>query len=323
MLFIQWLFCWSLITSSLVALSARTPFYTWARLEINTIAFIPIILDPNKPEAVRATIKYFFIQAYASIIFLIGPLLTTLPEFTIFVAILIKLGISPFHNWYPAVISRLNWSAALFLSTWQKIAPLWILTENTNNFSLIPVLAALNALVGGLGGLIQTEIRPLLAFSSIGHMGWLGYALPHSNPITLFYFLSYTIHLIILMNFIYLANIDTPKDLSSSTFITGSNKIILALTLLSLGGLPPLFGFIPKLIILLISLPLSILPIFLIIGRYLNIYYYITIIWTNFITSPQPFHHTHTIKNIIHLTALIFSTLFIILICGLNIHLEP
>jgi len=65
---------------------------------VNTIAFIPILIDPNKPERVRGAIKYFFVQAYASLIFLIGPLIDTLPEITIFIAMLMKLGISPFHN---------------------------------------------------------------------------------------------------------------------------------------------------------------------------------------------------------------------------------
>jgi len=321
MLLIQWLFSWSIILSTSVALSARVPLYTWAALEVNTIAFIPMILDPTKPERTRAAMKYFFIQAYASLIFLIGPLFEYLPEITIFLSIIIKLGISPFHNWYPSVISNLNWLSAFFISTWQKIAPLWILRENIYNLNLIPIIAALNAIVGGLGGLIQTEIRPLLAFSSIGHIGWIIFSIPLSNFIILLYFISYSLHLIILIYLFFSLKINTPKDISSSNLISLKIKITIALTLLSLGGLPPLLGFIPKFLILLISTPLFIPPILLILGRYINIYYYISIIWISFITNPQPLNSLNIPKNIILLITLISSSLIFIMICGLNIYL--
>lgn len=321
MLLIQWLFCWSLFLSTLVAISARIPLYTWAALEINTIAFIPIMLDPNKPERVRAAIKYFFIQAYASLIFLVGPLLNSFPEITIFLAIIIKLGISPFHNWYPSVISSLNWLSAFFLSTWQKIAPLWILRENRYNSYIILPIASLNAIIGGLGGLIQTELRPLLAFSSIGHIGWLLFRVPLSNFIILFYFSSYALHLIILIYLFHSSKINTPKDISSSNSISPQTKIVIALSLLSLGGLPPLLGFLPKLVVLLIRTPLFIPPLLLIIGRYINIYYYISIIWITFITNPQPIKSINSSKLSLYLISFIISTLLLALICGLNIYL--
>nr|QUQ06897.1 NADH dehydrogenase subunit 2 [Boccardiella hamata] len=323
MLLIQWLFCWSLFSSTLVALSASMPLYTWAALEVNTIAFIPMMLDPNKPEAIRATMKYFFIQAYASLIFLIGPLLTSLPELTIFLAMLMKMGASPFHNWYPSVMASLNWLAALFLSTWQKIAPLWILVENTSESSVLPILAALNAMVGGIGGLIQTEIRPLLAFSSIGHMGWLIFSIPFSNLITLAYFLSYTIHLILIMLFMDFMKINTPKDLSSSSLMTPSSKSLLAMLLFSLGGLPPLLGFIPKLLVLWISAPVALIPLFLIIGSYMNIYYYMSILWSSYMANPQPILLKSSVKSVIMVSSFVLSLLILMLACGLNMHLQP
>ena len=314
MIYIQWLFCWSLITSTTVALSARTPIYLWARLEVNTIAFIPIILNPAKPERVRAAIKYFFVQAYASLIFLVGPVLSSMPEFTIFVSMVIKLGISPFHNWYPSVINNLDWSGNLILSTWQKIAPLWILSENTFNSSLLPILAALNAIVGGLGGIAQTEVRPLLAFSSIGHIGWLVYALRFSNSVTYLYFISYSLHLVVLIHLIQKRKITTPKDISSSRLISPQTKLIMAFLLFSLGGLPPLFGFIPKLIVLFMGAQYSVLPLFLIFGSYINIYYYITLIWASFITNAQPILQIKELKNILLLSTTLTTSLRVTLI---------
>jgi len=57
--------------------------------------------------------------------------------------------------------------------TWQKIAPIRILITSSTEFgsSSLPLLGALGALIGGLGGLTQSRLRPMLAYSSIGHMG--------------------------------------------------------------------------------------------------------------------------------------------------------
>jgi NADH:ubiquinone oxidoreductase subunit 2 (subunit N) len=96
---------------------------------------------------------------------------------------------------------------------------------------------------------------------------------------------------------------------------------MLALTLLSLGGLPPLLGFIPKFLILLIRAPLFIPPLILMLGRYINIYYYISIMWLSFITRPQPLVSVTAFKTLIAVTLIIISIIVIILICGLNIHL--
>jgi NADH-ubiquinone oxidoreductase chain 2 len=320
-LLIQCLLFWSLALSTFIALSASIPLYAWAALEVNTIAFIPIMLDPSKPERIRAAIKYFFIQAYASLIFLVGPLLWHMPEITIFLAMVVKLGISPFHNWYPSVVSNLNWPSAFLISTWQKVTPLWVIRENMVNTHLVAPLAALNAMVGGVGGLIQTEIRPLLAFSSIGHIGWVIFRIPLSPLVIFIYFISYTLHLRILIYLFYVNKTNTPKDISSSNLIPGQVKIAVAFTLLSLGGIPPLLGFIPKFIVLLVRAPLFLPPLFLMLGRYINIYYYISIIWVSFIASPQPALPSLASKGVATLVLFAISRLALILICGLNIHL--
>jgi len=80
------------------------------------------------------------------------------------------------------------------------------------------------------------------------------------------------------MYFFYVNKTNTPKDISSSNLIPGQVKTAVALTLLSLGGLPPLLGFIPKFFVVLVRAPLSLPPLFLMLGRYINIYYYISII---------------------------------------------
>lgn len=319
----QSLFRIPLILSTLTALSASTPIYIWARLEINTIVFIPIIISARKPESTHSAIKYFFVQAFASLIFLIGPIVQT--PFFIFItaAMLIKLGAAPFHNWYPSVISNLSWAGAFILSTWQKIAPLVIISENTLHVLLLTTLARLNALIGGLGGLAQSEIRPLLAFSSIGHIGWIFYTIILSNITMGLYFISYFIHLIIIIGLLNQTNIYTPKDIPSLIPSSSTLKILFPLLLLSLGGLPPLLGFIPKFLVINLSSSSLILPVLLILGSYINIYYYITLIWGYFINNYQETKLNFSTLHIILLSSFILSTLLLIVIYGLNIYFQP
>ena len=61
--------------------------------------------------------------------------------------------------------------------------------------------------------------------------------------------------------------------------------MLLVLLLLSFGGLPPLIGFIPKFLVLYIGALVSVPPLFLIVGRTINLYYYFRIGWSRIISS--------------------------------------
>ena len=195
--------------------------------------------------------------------------------------------------------------------------------ENITNHTILGSLAALNALVGGLGGLAQREVRPLLAFSSIGHIGWLFYAIGFSHLVTFAYFISYFLHLILLMSTLSQTNIFSPKDLVSLTPRSNQIKFTIPLLLLSLGGLPPLLGFIPKFLVINLATSSTILPIILILGSYINIYYYITLIWTSFISNPQDSKLPSPSLTSISLSTLIYTTLLLIIMYGLNIYFQP
>lgn len=87
------------------------------------------------------------------------------------------MGIFPFHFWFPGVIAGLPWLSCLFLSTWQKVGPLFLIISllevNLITWLLLTfcVVASGSRLLGGLGGINQTQVRALLAYSSIGHLG--------------------------------------------------------------------------------------------------------------------------------------------------------
>ena len=125
-----------IISRTLIAISSSNWLFLWAAIELNLLRFIPILINSKKFQETEAAIKYFLAQALGSRILLIRRISiwfnTSTPAnliyFILLISITLKLGIVPCHLWYPSVISSISWIACLILSTWQKAAPLIILS---------------------------------------------------------------------------------------------------------------------------------------------------------------------------------------------------
>nr|AFN88992.1 NADH dehydrogenase subunit 2 [Pachydactylus mariquensis latirostris] len=260
------IFTLTLSTSTIIVLSCNHWLLAWLGLELNTLSILPIIMKPHHPRATEAATKYFLIQTTASALILFASTLnawktgnwtitlssSTTSDMVILSALLLKMGIAPAHLWYPDVIQGSNMLTALTISTWQKLAPLTLLylTINHTSITTLMLIGLLSVIVGGWGGLNQTQTRKILAFSSIAHMGWLLIALamnPHLATITMIVYLVMTTTV-----FLALTNSasKTLQDLGSAWAHSPALLATTTATLLSLGGLPPLTGFMPKLLIL-------------------------------------------------------------------------
>jgi len=204
----------------------------------------------------------------------------------IIITIILKLGAAPFHFWFPNVIENLNWSNNLILITWQKLSPIIILSYlELNNLCIFFVI--LSTLIGAIGGLNQISLRKLIAFSSINHIGWIIIALTFNESIWLIYFILYSF-----LNFsiIYLFKIFQIFYLNQiySLFINSYFlKFYLITSILSLGGLPPFLGFLPKWLIIqsLIFLNLNLITLFLISIRLITLFYYLKIRFAAYILN--------------------------------------
>nr|QXG19217.1 NADH dehydrogenase subunit 2 [Drosophila ficusphila] len=255
------LFITIMIIGTLITVTSNSWLGAWMGLEINLLSFIPLLSDNNNLTSTEASLKYFLTQALASTVLLFSSILLMLKNnmnneinesFTsmiIMSALLLKSGAAPFHFWFPNMMEGLTWMNALMLMTWQKIAPLMLISYmNIKNLLLISVI--LSVIVGALGGLNQTSLRKLMAFSSINHLGWMLSSLMISESVWLIYFVFYSFLSLILTFMFNIFKLFHLNQLFSWFVNSKVLKFSLFMNFLSLGGLPPFLGFLPKWIVI-------------------------------------------------------------------------
>nr|AHY87003.1 NADH dehydrogenase subunit 2 [Chaetornis striata] len=307
------IFTTSLLLGTTITISSNHWVMAWAGLEINTLAILPLISKSHHPRAIEAATKYFLTQAAASALILFSSMtnawytgqwdITQLTHPTsclvLTTAIAMKLGMVPFHFWFPEVLQGSPLTTGLLLSTMMKLPPITLLymTSHSLNPTLLTCMAILSAALGGWMGLNQTQIRKILAFSSISHLGWMAIIIVYNPKLTLLNFYLYA-----LMTAAVFLTINSIKTLTLSALMTAWTKIpslsaMLFLTLLSLAGLPPLTGFLPKWLIIQELTKQSMVPaaMALSILSLLGLFFYLRLAYSATITLPP--HTTNHMKR--------------------------
>nr|AET51460.1 NADH dehydrogenase subunit 2 [Acanthiza pusilla] len=307
------IFAVSLLLGTTITISSNHWVMAWTGLEINTLAILPLISKSHHPRAIEAATKYFLVQSAASALVLFSSMtnawytgqwdITQLTHpmacLVLTAAIAMKLGLVPFHFWFPEVLQGTSLTTGLLLSTAMKFPPITLLflTSPSLNPTLLTTMALLSAALGGWMGLNQTQIRKVLAFSSISHLGWMAIILSYNPKLTLLNFYLYT-----LMTAAVFLTLNTMKALKLSTLMTAWTKTpslntMLLLTLLSLAGLPPLTGFLPKWAIIQELTKQGLAPTAMIISllSLLSLFFYLRLAYCTAITLPP--HTTNHMKQ--------------------------
>lgn len=149
----------------------------------------------------------------------------------------------------------------------------------------IPII--LSIIVGSLGGLNQTSLRKIIAYSSINHIGWIRAALIYRNNIWLNYFIFYSFLSSTLILFFSINKLFYVSQIYSIFNYSNELKLIFFLNFLRLGGLPPFLGFLPKLITIQILVEINQLNLITIIVliTLITLFYYIRICYARFIIN--------------------------------------
>nr|QIE12649.1 NADH dehydrogenase subunit 2 [Compsulyx cochereaui] len=286
-------FLFILSFSTMISISSNSWFGCWIGLEINLLSFIPLISNSNNLLSSEASLKYFLTQSIASMNFLFSILIKMIFmknfEMNNFISIMInssllmKMGSAPFHFWFPNISEGLSWFNNFILMTWQKITPMILLSYYMNVYFLYFIIM-LNVMIGALGGINQTSLRKMMTFSSINNLGWMIFSIMISENLWIFYFIMYSFLISIMFSLFYILNMFFINQL----FINNMKimiKLNLLINFLSLGGLPPFIGFLPKWIIInfLMINKLYIITFIMIMSSLITIYFYIRIIYSSFL----------------------------------------
>nr|AAG00727.2 NADH dehydrogenase subunit 2 [Aphaniotis fusca]AAL60076.1 NADH dehydrogenase subunit 2 [Aphaniotis fusca] len=298
---------------TLIVSSSNSLLMAWLGLELNTFAILPLISKTKHPRSIEATTKYFITQATASCLLLFSGTVNAwqtgtwnisqpyneLSSMLMLIALMIKAGAVPTHFWLPEVMQGTTIMTAMIIATWQKIAPtilIFLLSNHAQPYIAI-TLGLLSTSFGGWGGMNQTQLRKMLAFSSIANMGWTMMTLtsdPKTSMFNIFIYILMTIPTFLLM---MLTSTKTLQNMAIMWTTSPTMSMMMTIILLSMAGLPPLTGFVPKLMILneLVTQNLTTTAIITTMTSLLTLVFYLRITYLTTLLNP-PSSSTSTTK---------------------------
>ncbi|MCB0348634.1 MAG: NADH-quinone oxidoreductase subunit N [Bdellovibrionales bacterium] len=300
---------------------------TFIGLEIMSLALYVLVAQSKEQViAKEAAFKYFILGSLASAMFLYGIALiygssgtTYIPDIAkiapellqsdvifsigsilLLAGLLFKVSIFPFHAWTPDVYQGAPTPVTAFMSTGVKVATFAFLlrmfsigmfAENDTVFYIIQWLAVLTILVGNIGAIVQSNLKRMLAYSSVAHSGYVlvGVLVLAANPkdglsiaAAMYYLLTYVIVNIGAFAIINLFEKSEEKqvtieDLSGLASERPILSFVFALFMLSLAGIPPLAGFFGKFFIFAAAVQYGFywVAIWGVLGSVISVYYYL------------------------------------------------
>nr|YP_011010420.1 NADH dehydrogenase subunit 2 [Metrocoris tenuicornis]WPW47035.1 NADH dehydrogenase subunit 2 [Metrocoris tenuicornis] len=280
----------TLIMSTIMVISSENWFSMWMGLEINMMSFIPMMEKNNNYLSSESKMMYFLMQSMSSIMFIfmviMNPLIMIKEKNTdnmimniITMSMMMKMGAAPIHMWFVNIMNKMNWNNCLIMMTWQKIAPMFILSNTIQNSKVITICSMLNAIIGAIGGINQTSIKKMMAFSSINHMGWMIMCMKFDNEMWMKYLMIYSIMMIMFINMMSKKSINYMNQMNLNLKTT-TEKINMLIMMLSLGGLPPFIGFMPKWLVIqsMISTNSLFTTMILMMSSMITLFYYMRMI---------------------------------------------
>ena len=225
----------------MLCFSSRNWLIIWICLEINTITFSFLLRHTNNlSEGIECGLKYFILQSRASACLLFCVLAFSEKTRKIKVGIplllLFKLGIIPVHTWFVLIGKKIKWPLLTTLITWQKTIPIYLITYSIK----IPLLvrSILSIVFGTILQYKNNGRKTIIIYSSISNSCWIILSIILNIQLILSFCLIYFSSVFIIIKVI------EKKQLNNSR---KENELTLRFMLiLTLAGIPPSLGFLPK-----------------------------------------------------------------------------
>ncbi|MCP5421064.1 MAG: NADH-quinone oxidoreductase subunit NuoN [Gammaproteobacteria bacterium] len=326
------------VLGMMIIMSANSFLSIYLGLELLSLSLYALVaFDRDSPSASEAAMKYFVLGALASGMLLYGISMlygaTGSLEITVVgqvvaqqgsnnlvlafglvflvVGLAFKLGAVPFHMWIPDVYQGAPTAVTLYIGSAPKLAAfalaMRILVEGMHSLyvdwqQMLIVMAALSIALGNLAAIVQTNIKRLLAYSTISHVGFLLLGIlagtPEGFAAALFYTITYVLMaagafgmVIVLSRAGFEAEqIDDFKGLNEySPWLA----FLMLLLMMSMAGIPFLVGFFAKLAVLkaIVDVGLVWLAIWAVVFSVIGAFYYLRVvkcIYFDAAEKPEP-----------------------------------
>ena len=252
----------------------------------------------------------------------------------ILVGLAFKISAVPFHMWTPDVYEGAPTAITAFFAIVPKLAGIVLIyrfcLEPFGKFvdewrQIIIFLSIASMFVGSIAAIVQKNLKRLLAYSSIGHIGYLLIGLASANfhgikgliiYVTIYLLMNIGIFTIILSLKIKDHYVESLNDLSGMSKKNPIFSLCIAIVMISLAGIPPFAGFFGKFYIFIAALKsgLIYLAILGVIASVISAYYYLRIIKIMYFEEPQFSYQTNLsrIATIILFLSVIAISLFIV-----------
>ena len=337
---------------SFVLISSNNFLTAFIGIELQSLSlYLMAAFNTKNLQSNEAGIKYFSLGALSSGFLLFGISMVyfdnssiqfsdinNISYFTeiglalILISLFFKVSAAPFHIWTPDVYQGSPTIAVLFFATLPKFASLiflfrfFIEMDISSYQSLIFIFKAVcisSLLIGAYGAMTQTNIKRLLAFSSINHIGFILLSILSFKLLTygifFFYLIIYLITSFGVFSILLTLRNDKGElslisDLSGLKTHNKSKAIALLVLFFSLAGIPPFAGFFAKFFILAATINEGYfyLSLIAVLSSVIAAFYYLTVIRNMFFNeSDKPLIKTTMFYNtIIYLICSLFVTLF-------------
>ena len=318
----------------MVMISANSLLTMYLGLEILSLSLYALVaFNRESATAAEAAMKYFVLGAIASGTLLYGisilygvagtvrldelaayfsaPGALNVPTLLglafIIVGVAFKFGAVPFHMWLPDVYEGAPAPVTLFIGSVPKIAAFalaWrVLAEGLGELhgswqDVVAVLSILSLAIGNVVAIAQTNLKRMLAYSTISHVGFILMGFVAGTRIGLaaamFYTLTYALSAAAAFGIIILLSrkgVEAEKleDFKGLNARSPWFALMMLIIMFSMAGVPPFVGFYAKLVILgsVIDAGMLWLAIAGVVFAVIGAFYYLRVVWYMYFTEPE------------------------------------
>ena len=321
----------------MVLISASSMITLYLGLELLALSTYALVaLDRESRFGSEAAMKYFILGSLASGLLLYGmsllygatgslqlaevsaaltggagdSMLLTFGLVFVVIGVAFKLGVVPFHMWVPDVYHGAPVAITLFISSVPKLAGLALAIRLLDNGlsglhgdwqGMLVVLAALSLILGNFAAIAQTNIKRMLAYSTISHMGFMLLGIlagtPEGYAAAMFYAIAYALMSAGAFAVIILLSdgereADQLDDFKGLARRSPWHAFLMMMILFSLAGVPVFLGFFAKwqVIAAVIAAGFTWLAVLAVLMAVVGAFYYLRVVKLMYFDEPEVEH---------------------------------